>query len=68
MITKTTTTTTEASADDRQRVKFIRDNNGGVEDRRQARCIVNDNGVFIFLAISSLTVTMSRLCLVAVLF
>ena len=39
-----------------------------VEDRRQARCIGDDNGVFIFLAISSLTVTMSRLCLVAVLF
>ena len=37
-------------------------------DQRQARWVGNDNGVLIFLDIVLLTVTLSRLCLVAVSF
>ena len=36
--------------------------------QRRARCIGNDNVVSIFLAIALLTVTLSRLCIAAVLF
>ena len=36
--------------------------------RRRARCIRNNNGVLIFLAIASLTVTLSRLCLILIFF
>ena len=39
-----------------------------VAARRRARWIGNDNGVLIFLAIALLTVTLSCLFLVAVLF
>ena len=65
---ETTTMTTDALADDRRRVQGMKTMKEAAVDRRQAPCIGNDNGVLIFLAFRLLTVTLSRLCLVAVSF
>ena len=63
-----TTTTTDASEEDRRRLKGIKDNNGGGSGLTMGPVVCNDNGVLIFLAFRLLTVTLSRICLVAVLF
>ena len=68
MSTKTTTTTTEASAEDRRHVQGVDTTTYAAADRRQALWIGNNNGVLIVLDVGLLTVTLFFLCLLAVLF
>ena len=68
MSKKTTTTTTNASEEDIQRFQRISDNDRGGSVSTPAQWIGNDNGVLILLDSRLLTVTLSRLYLVAVLF
>ena len=68
MRTKTTTTTTDASAEDRRRVQGIEDNNGGGSGFTTGPVDWQRQRSVDFLAFRLITVTLSRLCLVAVLF
>ena len=66
MITRTKTTTTEASQRIDDAYKGSDMTTDAAADRRQARWIGKYNGVLIFLAIWLLTVTLSRLCIFTV--
>ena len=68
MSTKTTTTTKNALAEDRQRVQGIKDENGDGSESTTGWWIGNNNRVLIFLTFMLLTVTLSRLYIVAVSF
>ena len=69
MITNTTTTTTiDASAEDRQRVQGIEDDNGGGSGLTTGLVDWKRQQSVVFLAFGLLTLTLSRLYLVAVSF
>ena len=70
MSTKTTTMTTEASAEYRLRVQGIGDDNEGSSGSKIVP-VDNENGVLVFLSVKLLTVTLFSLsicCLILVFF
>ena len=68
MSKKTTTKTTEASTEDRQHVQGIGDNNKGANRSTTGTVDWKRQRSVALIDIALLTVTLSRICLVAVLF